>query len=195
MISIANEGGLVGHLEKNMEGIFDSYSFGDYNVAENGVCCLNNLEKNDAILGFIANAMENRRINIMRKGLSIDLESHGVFIASTEPNKKFNEKNPNLCSNYKLADSMYQRFNLIVNIESIDQDIFKINKKFQKISLDRGMFETNNCSWPDEGLANFESLSRNFLSVEVCAKSLIEDAIDCDGIFNEFQRDEFVHYL
>ena len=52
---------------------------------------------------------------------------------------------------------MYQRFNIIVNLENTEQDIFKINKKIKKISLDSEMFDTNNDAWPNEGLSNFES--------------------------------------
>ena len=64
---------------------------GDYNVGNGGVCCINNLEKNEGILCFIANCMENRKITVMKKGLSMTMESHGVILASTEPKGKKND--------------------------------------------------------------------------------------------------------
>lgn len=111
-----NKDCLFGCLEKNRDGFYDNWIQGEYNVSPDGICCINSIQKNHSILGFISLSMENRKIALNKKGFSVLAQTHGTFICTSELlngkyNKKFSLKN-----NYRLDDHMWNRFDLIANL-------------------------------------------------------------------------------
>lgn len=81
---------------------------------------MNSLEKNEYLLNFIADCMENRKVTVMKKGLEVVVNSHGSFICSIEPKGGKLQPQKNLTENYKINEGIFSRFDFVLNLMNPD---------------------------------------------------------------------------